>query len=394
MELALTPAELHFQHEVRDFFARDYPPALLAKVRRGQRLTRDDQILSQQALRARGWLAASWPKEFGGPGWTPVSRYLFDAELERAGAPDVIPMAVTYVGPVIIHFGTAEQQSRWLPDILSSRALWAQGYSEPEAGSDLASLALSARREADRYVLTGTKIWTTQAHWADWIFCLARTASEVRKQDGISFICVDMRSPGIAVHPIITMNGAWELNRVTFDEVQVPIANRIGEEGRGWYYANVLLQNERLSYTHVGRKKADLLRIRQTAARLPAPGRRCLLEDPLFAARLSTLEIEVAALEIFVLRALVAEAEAAMISALKTRCTQCAQQVTELSLELVSRNMAAYPPRDADDWQRALPVAPAQGPVSADAYLFERAQSIYGGTSEIQKNLIWRALSR
>ena len=394
MDLQLTSAEQSFQGAVRAFFEQDYPRDILDTVRRGQRLTRADHVRSQQALQARGWLGVGWPREFGGTGWTPVYRYLFDQELERAGAPNLIPMALIYVGPLIIQFGTPEQQQRWLPDILASRALWAQGYSEPEAGSDLASLRLRAERGGDAYVLQGTKIWTTQAHWADWIFCLVRTSLEDRKQDGLSFICLDLRSPGVHIQPIMTMNGAWELNRVTFDQVRVPVANRVGEEGKGWHYANVLLHNERLSYAHIARKQADLARIRAAAARAAGYGGGCLLDEPLFAARLSALEAEMAALEIFVLRALVGGGDPAMVSALKIRCTEGAQGITELDLELAARALAANPPRDAPDWQQALPLSSAWGPVAADAYLFERAQTIYGGTTEVQKNLLWRAIGR
>ena len=199
MDLALTPAEQAFRHQVRDFFANDYPQHILAKTHAGQKLTRDDHIASQRALNARGWFGVSWPKEFGGPGWTPTERYIFDEELETIGAPGIIPMAVIYIGPIICAFGTPEQQAHWLPDILESRAMWAQGYSEPESGSDLASLRMTAVRDGDDYILDGTKIWTSSAHWADWIFCLVRTSQESRKQDGISLICADMRTPGITV---------------------------------------------------------------------------------------------------------------------------------------------------------------------------------------------------
>jgi alkylation response protein AidB-like acyl-CoA dehydrogenase len=392
MQITFSRDDEEFRLEVRRFFEHEYPRDILDKMHAGAKLERADHVRSQQALQSRGWLGVTWPTEFGGPGWSPCRRYLFDEELERAGAPNIIPMAVLYVGPIIIAFGTPEQRRRWLPDILESRALWAQGYSEPGAGSDLAGLALRAERVDGGYVLNGSKVWTTLAHWANWIFCLARTSAEARRQDGISFICVDLATPGIAVQPLITLNGAWELNRVVFDEVRVPEANRIGAEGQGWRQANVLLANERLSYAHIGRKKADLRRLRALAG-TTVRGRGSVLDDPLFAARLAALEIELAALEIFVLRALAAEAAPALVSSLKIKCTQCAQHVTELYVELAGRQIGAYPARSAGAGP-SLPVTPSWAPSWADAYLFERSQTIYGGTTEIQKNIIWRELAR
>lgn len=394
MNLNLTEDEQRFRAEVRLFFERDYPRDILEKIRRGQRLTREDHVVSQQALQSRGWFGISWPAEFGGPGWTPTQRYLFAEELERAGAPDIIPMAVIYVGPVLITFGTHEQQQRWLPDILASRAMWAQGYSEPEAGSDLASLGLRATRDGDMYILNGTKVWTTFAQWADWIFCLVRTSREERKQGGISFVCVDMKSPGVCVEPIVTMNGSRELNRVVFDNVRVPVENRVGEEGQGWRYANFLLQNERLSYAHLGRKKADVAQLRRLAANMPSQAGMTVLDEPLFAAKLAALEIAISALEISVLRVLVHGGGPAAVSSLKIKCTECAQHVTELGIDLAARNIAPYPDRNRSDWNTALTAAPIAGPMAVDAYLFERAQTIYGGATEIQKNIVWRSIDR
>jgi alkylation response protein AidB-like acyl-CoA dehydrogenase len=392
MHLELSDAELAFQAEVRRFFEADYPQDILAKMRRGQLLERDDHVRSQKALQSRGWLGVGWPAEFGGPGWTPVQRYLFDAELERAGAPNLIPMAVIYIGPIICAFGTSDQQARWLPDILESRALWAQGYSEPEAGSDLASLRFSAVRDGDDYILRGTKVWTSGAHWADWIFCLARTSSESRKQDGISLICADLRTPGISVHSIVSIDGRRELNRVEFDEVRVPVANRIGEEGRAWHYANVLLKNERLSYAHIARKKVDLARIRDLAELEPAGGGKRMIDDPAFERKLAEVAIEVDTLEISVLRALVEGAEPAVVAALKVMCTECAQHVTALFLTLAGRNRGPMLDRGSPDWAAAAPLIPEFAPLSVQSFLFERAQTIYGGATEVQKNIAWRSL--
>lgn len=394
MNLQLSASESAFQQEVRHFFECDYPQYILEKVRRGDRLSREDHCVSQAALQSKQWLGIGWPKAHGGPGWTENQRYIFESELERIGAPNIIPMAVIYVGPIIVEFGTPEQQQRWLPDILSSTSMWAQGYSEPESGSDLASLGLRADRNGDDYILNGNKVWTTLGHWADWIFCLVRTSKGERKQEGISFVCVDMRSAGITIHPIITMNGAWELNRISFDNVRVPIINRIGEEGRGWHYANVLLSTERLSYAHIGKKKADLRKLRILAGDAPSDNYASLMDEPLFAAKLAALEIEVAVLEVWVLRALDGELAQAAVSSLKIKCTECAQTITELFMLLSGRSAMAFPDINLADWQGVLLSTPSYGVMSADSYLFERSQTIYGGTSEIQRNIIWKSLIR
>ncbi len=394
MNLSFDPADLAFRDDVRRYFSSAYPVDILAKMRNGELLTRADHVRSQQALNARGWFGVGWPIEHGGPDWTPIRRYIFESELERAGAPGLIPMAVIYIGPIICAFGTEQQKKTWLPDILESRALWAQGYSEPEAGSDLASLSMRAERDGDHYVLHGEKIWTSSAHWADWIFCLVRTSSEPRRQDGLSMICVDMRSPGVQVHPIIGIDGSHELNRVSFDGVRVPVANRIGEEGKAWTYANVLLKAERLSYAHVGRKKADLARVRALATEAAWSGGRKRSDDPLFMARLTRLEIEAEVLEVSVLRALSGEVDPVGVSALKISATELAQKITALEILLAGRDQIAFPPRESADWREAAPGVLGFAPTASAAYLFERAQTIYGGATEVQKTIIWRNLSK
>ena len=234
-----------FRAEVRSFFANDYPKNLLAKAASGDPLTKADYQKSEQALAGKGWLCVNWPEDAGGTGWDVTKKFIYDQELELAGAINPVPMGVIYVGPVIVAFGTDEQKARWLPGIQQATTSWAQGYSEPGSGSDLASLQCKATRDGDDYIVTGTKIWTSLAQHADWIFALVRTSQEEVKQQGITFLCAPMDSPGIEVHPIITIDGRHSLNRVTFDNVRVPIHNRIGEEGQGWSYANFLLGNER-----------------------------------------------------------------------------------------------------------------------------------------------------
>lgn len=384
--------DIAFRDEVRRFFAEEYPQHVRDKLAAGTRLEKPDQIASQQALNARGWLGVGWPQSTGGPGWSPTQRYIFDMELERAGAAHIIPMAVIYIGPILSAFGTPEQQQRWLPDILESRSFWAQGYSEVEAGSDLASLRFSAVRDGDDYILNGTKIWTSGAHWADWIFCLARTSNEARKQDGISMICVDMHDPGVKVWPIPMIDGSVELNRVTFDNVRVPAANRIGEEGRGWYYANVLLKNERLSYAHIGAKRRDLAAIRARAGQVKGRGGASMGDDPLFQTRISRVEMQLDVIEATILRVLGSDMPMATAAMLKIQCTECAQAITELALDLAGRNRSAFIERRGDHWGDAAPAVPDWAMVAPQSYLFERAQTIYGGSTEIQKNILWRSL--
>ncbi|MGQ5702013.1 acyl-CoA dehydrogenase family protein [Sandaracinobacteroides sp. A072] len=392
MKLSLTPAEQAFRDEVRRFFAEDYPRHVIDRIAAGQRLEKADHIAAQQALNARGWLGVGWPAEHGGTGWTPVERYIFDQELELAGAATIIPMAVIYIGPIICAFGSPEQKRDWLPAILESRAFWAQGYSEPEAGSDLASLRFSAERDGDHYVLNGTKIWTSGAQWADWIFCLARTSREARKQQGISLICAPLDSPGVTVHPIRLLDGSCELNRIEFDNVRVPVENRIGEEGQAWHYANVLLKNERLSYAHVGAKRRDIARVRALARQTPAGGGRSMDADPAFASAVARVEARLDAIEVSILNSLRGEISMAGAAALKIACTECAQAITRLYIQLAGRGRAPMLDRSTADWAAAAPGVPAFGPAGVQAYLFERAQTIYGGSTEIQKNIIWRAL--
>jgi alkylation response protein AidB-like acyl-CoA dehydrogenase len=377
-----------FRREVRTFFAEEYPRTVLDALARGDRLSKQDHIASQTALNAKGWLGVSWPKEDGGPGWSPMQRYIFDCELDLAGAAGIIPMGVIYIGPILCAFGSPEQKERWLPDILNSKSFWVQGYSEPESGSDLASLRLSAVREGDHYILNGAKIWTSGAHWADWIFCLARTSKEARKQDGISLICADMRSPGVTVHPIPLIDGAAELNRVEFDNVRVPVENRIGDEGRGWHYANVLLKNERLSYAHIGAKRRDIAKLRRMAEARPLSA----AERTAFHARLSEAEIRVDMIEATILRALASEIEMATAAMLKIACTESVQEIDALATDLAGMSATLMLDRHQSGWQAQAPLVDSFGPSAIQTRFFNRAQTIYGGATEIQKNILWRTL--
>ena len=404
MNFDLSVEDLAFQTEIRRFFREEYPAHILDKVRAGRHLTRQDHAESQLALQSRGWLGIGWPVECGGPDWTPFQRYVFAEAREAAGAPAPVPMSIVYIGPIIAAFGSPEQKQRWLPDILNVRSFWCQGYSEPEAGSDLASLTFSAVREGDEYVLNGTKIWTTQAHWADWIFVLARTSTEPRRQDGISLICTEMTNPGITVHPILSIDGTHDFNRVEFSDVRVPLGNRIGEEGAAWRYANILLKNERLSYAFVGSKKADLARARSFArstpatswgdARTAASPPKMMIDDPAFRRRLATVQIELDALEVLVLRALLGDVEMSMVSMVKILSTECSQHVTELFLEIAGRNRVAMLDRHEADWSDAAPLVPPSATIGSQTYLTERNATLYGGTTEIQKEIIWRSMRK
>lgn len=380
-----------FREEVRHFFETDYPQDLREKTQRGESLSTEDVRRSEMALGARNWLATAWPTEHGGPGWDLQQQYVFDEELERAGVPTVTPMGVIYVGPIIYTFADAAQKERWLTPTRLGEIGWAQGYSEPESGSDLASLQFSAKRDGDNYILNGTKIWTSAAQHADWIFLLARTSQEDRKQAGISFICCEMDRPGVTLHPIITIDGKHALNSVTFKNVVVPAAYLIGEEGKGWSYSQYLLGFERTSYARIGGKRKQLRHIRQIAQAEGADGNRRVIDDELFAGKLTAAEIAVDELEMTVLRVLSAVKDGGSpgkeASIIKILATETAQQITTLYLDLAAQaGIRRFDDSVSPDWLSAGQFS-APGVAS---YFGTRAQSIYGGTNEIQKNIIAR----
>jgi alkylation response protein AidB-like acyl-CoA dehydrogenase len=395
MNLDLTPEDERFRQAVRAYFETEYPQDILAKIRSGQRLGKADLRASEQALSAKGWLAPGWPKEFGGPGWSVTQKFIFDEELERVGAPNVSPMGLLYVAPVIMAFGTQAQKDRWLPDILASRVFWAQGYSEPDAGSDLASLRTSAVRDGDHYVVNGEKTWTSQAHYAEWIFCLVRTQTTERKQEGITFLCMDMTTPGLTVTPIISIDGGHHLNRVSFTDVRVPVENRIGEEGRGWTYARHLLNHERTSYAHVAAKRRQMEGLKAVSAAAPWGD---LLEEPGgLRRRFAEVEIALAALEMTTYRALAplasGQAPGDEASILKIAATETAQAITELYVNLAGEYGAPFfADRSRPDWRAGLEDIPAFAAPGVADYFYTRAQTIYGGTNEIQHNIIARQM--
>ncbi len=394
MDLSFPPELDGFRAQIRGFFEHEFPRDILEKTGSGHSLSTQDVRRSEMALGAKGWLASGWPEEFGGPGWSLEQQYVFDEELERAGVPTVTPMGVIYVGPVIYTFATAEQKARWLPGIREGREGWAQGYSEPEAGSDLASLQFSAAREGGEYVLNGTKIWTSAAQHADWIFLLARTDTSGRKQEGITFLISEMNRPGVSVTPIISIDGKHALNQVHFENVRVPADYRIGEEGKGWTYSQYLLGHERTSYARIGGKRKMLAAVRELAAWAPAGGNQRLLDSPDFARKLANAELAVDGLEMTVLRILSAVAAGGApgneASIVKILATEAHQQITELMLEAgAMAALIASPDSAAPNWAGSDRLV-AWAPPARAAYLGGRAQSIYGGTNEIQKNIIAR----
>ena len=394
MDFSFSDEDRAFQGEVREWLDVAWPK----DVRRRQaksalgRVSKDQQSRWQQALAKKGWAAPNWPEEYGGAGFTPTQNYLFDLELARAGAPGVLPFGITMVAPVIMKFGTQEQKDRFLPDILNSRVWWCQGYSEPGSGSDLASLSTRAEDKGDHYLVNGVKTWTTLAQHAEWIFCLVRTSKEERKQLGISFLLIDMKSPGVEVRPIITldmpMEGLQEINTVYLEDVEVPKENLIGEEGQGWTCAKYLLEFER-GNAYSPRLKAGLARLKEIAL---AEGGGGALVDAGFKQRLISTEIDVLALEFTELRILGALAAGQNVgpesSLLKTRGTELQQQVSELWLEFsgyYGMPLDRSTPFEGDNIQS---VGPEWSNGVAQSYFNLRKVSIYAGSNEVQRNIM------
>jgi alkylation response protein AidB-like acyl-CoA dehydrogenase len=389
MDLTYTGDDLAFRDQVRAFLEAELPADLRHKVHNHLRLHKDDYVRWHRILARQGWVAPGWPREYGGPGWTPVQRHVFEEECARAGTPPVLPFGVNMVAPVIMAFGSQEQKDYYLPRILACEDWWCQGYSEPGAGSDLASLKTTAIRDGDHYVVNGQKTWTTLAQHADMIFCLVRTDPTVRKQEGISFLLIDMHAPGVTVRPIIMLDEDHEVNEVFFDNVRVPVANLVGQENRGWTYAKYLLGHERTGIAAVGRSKRELARLKELARREQKNGQP-LLRDPLFAAKVADLEIELMALEMTVLRVL-AQADKAPgpeASVLKVRGTEIQQRLSELMVEAAGPLALPFDPdflegeheHSAVDDDFAAPLLPH--------YFNFRKTSIYGGSNEIQRNII------
>jgi alkylation response protein AidB-like acyl-CoA dehydrogenase len=389
MDLHYTPEEIAFREEVRAFCAARLPKEIARKVLDHRRLERSDYARWQDILAERGWLTGHWPKQFGGQGWSPVETHIFDEETAGAGAPRLIPFGVNMVAPVIMQFGSPWQQEHYLSRIRDNRDWWCQGYSEPGSGSDLASLKTRAVRDGDHYVVHGQKTWTTYAQYADLIFCLVRTSTEGRKQEGISFLLIDMRTPGVSVRPILMLDEEHEVNEVFFDNVKVPVENLVGDEGKGWTYAKFLLGHERTNIAGVGASKRELAAVKEIAAR-ERRGGRPLAEDPVFTARIREAELELMALEMTVMRVLAQrdKAPGPEASILKIRGTEIQQALTELMMDAVGEYALPFDPQ----WNTLEGAAAAPGPSYAAPlaarYFNFRKVTIYGGSNEIQRNII------
>jgi len=391
MDLEFTPEEIAFRDEVRAFLDARLPRRLADKVGEGKLLTRDDMAEWHAILNAQGWLATHWPEEYGGTGWTAAQKYIFDNECALANAPRIVPFGLSMLGPVLIKYGTEAQRRYWLPRILDGSDWWCQGYSEPGAGSDLASLKTTAVRDGDSYVVNGQKTWTTLGQYANMIFCLVRTSQEGRRQEGISFLLIDMNSPGIEVRPIITLDGEHEVNEVFFSDVRVPVENLVGEENRGWTCAKYLLTYERTNIAGVGQSTAALKRLKAVAARQKRHGRP-LTEDPDFAARLARVEIELANMRTTNLRVVAAVAgggaPGAESSMLKIRGTQIRQEISALNRRAMGPYARPFVPEALHDGYDAPPIGPDGANSTAAQYFNNRKLSIFGGSNEIQKNII------
>jgi alkylation response protein AidB-like acyl-CoA dehydrogenase len=389
MDLNYSPEDLVFRDTVRAFLDANLPADLQQKVRKHLRLSKEDYVRWHRIVAKQGWVAPAWPVQYGGPGWNATQRHIWEEECAAAGTPAILPFGINMVAPVIMAFGNDEQKAYYLPRILNCDDWWCQGYSEPGAGSDLASLKTTAERVGDHYIVNGQKTWTTLGQHADMIFCLVRTDGTVRKQEGISFLLIDMKTPGITVRPIIMLDEDHEVNEVFFDNVKVPVTNLIGKENKGWTYAKYLLGHERTGIAAVGRSKRELQFLKKLAMRQQKRGKP-LLDDALFAAKVANLEIELMALETTVLRTIAQEDKAPgpQASVLKVRGSEIQQILTELMIEALGPNALPFDkPYLEGETGHAVTGEDDAAPLAA--YYFNlRKTSIYGGSNEIQKNII------
>jgi len=394
MDLNYSPEEQAFRAEVRDFVTGHLPADIGAKVKSGKRLAKDDFVRWQKVLHAKGWGATMWPAKFGGTGWSAVRQHIFEEECAEAGAPMQLPFGLRMVAPVIQAFGSKGQQEHFLPRIVDGSDWWCQGYSEPGSGSDLASLKTKAENKGDHYVVNGQKTWNTLGQYADWIFCLVRTSSEGRPQEGISFLLIDMKTPGITVRPIIMNDGEHEINEVWFEDVKVPVQNLVGEENKGWTYAKFLLGHERTGIAGVGRSKAALHHLKEIARQETAAGRP-MIEDVRFRDRIAQVELELMALEITNMRVLSAEKEKkgghAMgpeASILKIKGSEIQQTIAELQMQALGHYALPWLQEALDPAWQGEPVGADYAAPLSGHYFNYRKTTIYGGSNEIQKNII------
>ena len=396
MRRSLSAEDAQFQAKMREFMTTEFPEDLRAKVTAGVELTKDETVRAQRILNEAGYAVPHWPVEWGGQDWTPRQMHIWQTEMQDAGVPLLLPFNVSMVGPVIATFGSQEQKERFLPPTANLDIWWCQGFSEPDAGSDLASLRTVAVRDGDEFVVNGQKTWTTMAQHADWIFCLVRTNPDVKKQEGISFLLIDMTTPGIEVRPIQLLDGGHEVNEVFFTDVRVPVENLVGEENKGWDYAKFLLGNERSGIAPVGTLKRHLAQLKRYASgitRVDDAGQEgTLLDDPLLAARIAELEAELMALEVTVLRVAGNSHDGKpdpASSILKIRATQLQQDVVELAVDIAGpMSLVWLIEDDALGQIEEDAVVPGWARRSTPTYLNFRKASIYGGSNEVQRQII------
>jgi len=393
MDLNFTSEELAFRQEIHEWVGANLPADLSHKVLNSLRLTRDDMQRWARILGAKGWLGYGWPQQFGGPGWNAVQKHLFEEECALAGAPRIVPFGPVMVAPVIMAFGSPDQQKRFLPGIASGDVWWSQGYSEPGSGSDLASVKTRAERQGNTYIVNGQKTWTTLGQYGEWIFCLVRTSTEGKPQTGISFLLIDMKSPGVTVRPIIMLDGEHEVNEVFFDNVVVPAENLVGEENKGWTYAKHLLAHERTNIADVNRAKRELERLKRIAK---AEG---VYDDPRFRDQIALLEVDVVALEMLVLRVLSAEKSGKqsldIAGLLKIRGSEIQQRYTELMMQAAGPfSVPCMLEAMEAGWQGdaalggAWPGGATHCAPLAGTYFNYRKTTIYGGSNEVQRNIV------
>ena len=394
MDIALGKEDLAFAERMRSFFRTEIPAEIRAKGERGEHVSREDFVTTQQILNAHGLAVPHWPAEWGGQDWTALQRHIWAEEMALAHVPPPLAFNAAMVGPVIATFGSEELKRRFLPPTANLDIWWCQGFSEPNAGSDLASLTTRAVRDGDEYVINGQKTWTTLAQWADWIFCLVRTDPDAKKQLGISFVLVDMKTPGVTVRPIRLIDGGYEVNEVFFDDVRIPADQLVGEENKGWDYAKFLLGNERTGVAGTGIIKARIARLKKVAAETTSGGKP-LLEDPLFRARLTRLEVETTALTMSVLRVLANEAKHPgkpdpVSSVLKLRGSELQQDATELLMDVLGPAALGY--RETAKVSEGFAALPDGAVDAMPTYFNWRKASIYSGSSEVQRSIIARAI--
>jgi alkylation response protein AidB-like acyl-CoA dehydrogenase len=389
MDMEFSAQDLAFRDEVRAFIAENHPD-MSAKKDAGEEMSKEDFLSWHRILHAKGWVAPAWPVEYGGTGWTPTQKYIWSEETARADCIRLMPFGLSMVGPVIYTFGTPEQKAQFLPRILSGEDWWCQGYSEPGAGSDLASLRTTAVRDGDDYIVNGQKTWTTMAQHADWGFFLVRTDKDVKAQEGISFLLIDMKSPGITVRPIITLGGEHEVNEVWLENVRVPVSNRVYEENKGWTCAKFLLAHERTGIAGVASSKRGIERIKDIA-KSEQDGDKPLISNAFFKRKIAELQIDLTALEFTELRSLAGEAAGKgpgpESSLLKIKGSEIQQRITELALEAVGHYGAPYF-RGFGEGDNEHPIGPDYAHRAAPTYFNARKTTIYGGSNEIQRNII------